>query len=187
MFGFRRYIRLLPRLILSLQGRQQSLSLGINPVDNAVPCDPHDNIIGSRLCDECVLSIDLNIFRNVESILCLLLQVCWQTIECLVSQIVRGTRNLRQFVSTLLIILPLIQVPLVWIDDYPCKVLKLYAAAPHFCLSVRNISQRIFEHVFPRMSWDHATVFAWGFFPTLVTHRSSRNTWFKLFFFCTPQ
>ena len=47
-----KYIVLTPKLILNPQGRQQSLSLGINPVDNAEPCYPHDNIVGSHLCDE---------------------------------------------------------------------------------------------------------------------------------------
>ena len=37
----------LPKLILSPQGRQQNLSLGINPIDNAEPCHPHDNIVSS--------------------------------------------------------------------------------------------------------------------------------------------
>ena len=47
MFGFRRYMRLHLRLILSAQG-----SLEMNPVDNAGPCYPQDNIVGSHLCDE---------------------------------------------------------------------------------------------------------------------------------------
>ena len=41
-----------PKLISSPQGRKQSLSLGINPIDNAVPCVPHDNIDDSHLCDD---------------------------------------------------------------------------------------------------------------------------------------
>ena len=51
MFDFQRYRRFLPRLILNPQGHQQHLSLGINPVDNAEPCCPHDNIVGSLSCD----------------------------------------------------------------------------------------------------------------------------------------
>ena len=54
MFGFQRYIRLLPRLILNPRRLQQNLSLGINPVDNTEPCCPHDNIVGSKFCDECM-------------------------------------------------------------------------------------------------------------------------------------
>ena len=61
---------------MSPQGLQQSLSLGINPVDNAEPCCPHDNIVGNRLCDECMKSILPNVCRKPESILRLLLQVC---------------------------------------------------------------------------------------------------------------
>ena len=66
MFGFRRFS---PRLTSSFQGRQQSLSLGINPVDNAEPCYPHDNIVGSHLCDECKKSILPIVCRLPESIL----------------------------------------------------------------------------------------------------------------------
>ena len=60
---------LTPRLILSPQGHQQNLSLGINPIDNAEPCYPHDNIVGSRLCDECLKLILPNVSRKPESIL----------------------------------------------------------------------------------------------------------------------
>ena len=45
---FRRYTEFTLRLISRLQGRQQSLSLGKNPMDNAVPCFPHDNIDGNH-------------------------------------------------------------------------------------------------------------------------------------------
>ena len=47
-----KYTRHLPMLISSPQSRQQSLSLETNPVNNAVACFPHDNIVGNRLCDE---------------------------------------------------------------------------------------------------------------------------------------
>ena len=43
---------LLPKLILSPQGRRQSLSLEINPVDNAEQSNPHDIIDDSQECDE---------------------------------------------------------------------------------------------------------------------------------------
>ena len=48
--------KILPKLILTPQGRQQNLSLGINPIDNAGPCYPHDSIVGGHLCDECMKS-----------------------------------------------------------------------------------------------------------------------------------
>ena len=32
---------------LSPQGRQQNLSLGTNSIDNAEPCYPHDNTVGT--------------------------------------------------------------------------------------------------------------------------------------------
>ena len=58
-----------PRLILNPQGHQQSLSLGINPIDNAEPCHPHDNIVGSHLCNECKKSTELNVCHELLSIL----------------------------------------------------------------------------------------------------------------------
>ena len=64
------------RLISSLQGRQQSLRLGLNPIYNAVPCCTHDNIVGIRLCDECKNSILLIVCHMPESILWLILQAC---------------------------------------------------------------------------------------------------------------
>ena len=45
--------QILPRLILCPQGHQQNLSLGIDTIDIAEPCYPHDNVGGSHLCDEC--------------------------------------------------------------------------------------------------------------------------------------
>ena len=91
MFGFQRYTRLRPRLILIPQGRKQSLSLGINPVDNAESCHPHDKIVGSHLCDECTKLILPNVCRKPESNLWLLLQNCWQTKECFIYQLVPST------------------------------------------------------------------------------------------------
>ena len=44
MFDFQRHIRFTLKLSLSPQSRQQNLSLGIIPIDNAEPCYPHDNI-----------------------------------------------------------------------------------------------------------------------------------------------
>ena len=40
---------------MKLEGHQQNLSLGMNPIDNAEPCYPHDNMVGSQ-CDECMKS-----------------------------------------------------------------------------------------------------------------------------------
>ena len=69
MFDFQRYIRFLPRLIVSPQGHQQNLSLGTDPIDNAEPCFPHDNIVGSHLCDECMTSNELSGCHKLPSIL----------------------------------------------------------------------------------------------------------------------
>ena len=54
MFDFQVNIRFLLRLIFKSCKSQQSLSLGMTPIDNAVPCYPHDNIVGSLECDECM-------------------------------------------------------------------------------------------------------------------------------------
>ena len=61
------YVRLHPKLILNPQGRQQRLSLGINPVNNAEPCCPHDNIAGDHLRDECMKSILPNVCHKLLS------------------------------------------------------------------------------------------------------------------------
>ena len=53
---------------LSPQGRQQNLSLGINPIDNAETCFPHGNTVGSHLCDECVKSNESNVGHKLLSI-----------------------------------------------------------------------------------------------------------------------
>ena len=52
--------RIPPRSVLGPQGRQKNLSLGINPIDNAELCYPHDNVASSHLCDECVKSNELS-------------------------------------------------------------------------------------------------------------------------------
>ena len=41
-------------LIANLQGLHQSLSLGVDPIDNAVRCFSHGGVDGSLLCDECM-------------------------------------------------------------------------------------------------------------------------------------
>ena len=69
MFYFQIYIKLLLMLISNLQDHQESLSLGINPVDNAVPHNPHDNIVDSLVYDECMRLILLFVCRMLESIL----------------------------------------------------------------------------------------------------------------------
>ena len=145
---------------LQLQGRQQSLSLGTIPIDNVVLHFPRDNSDGSLLYDECMKLILLIVCRKPESILWLLLQVCWQIIKCQVVLSVPDTSMSRQFVSILLTILQLIQVPLSWNGDHPSKDLRLSFTALSFCSPVRNISHRI---CWASPSMDHATVLAWGF------------------------
>ena len=47
----------LPEGFSSSQGLQENLSRETKPVDNAKQCCPHDKIVGSHLCDECMKSI----------------------------------------------------------------------------------------------------------------------------------
>ena len=54
-----------PKSILSPHGHQQNLSLGINPVDNAEPCCPHDNVDGSHISDECMMLILENVCHKL--------------------------------------------------------------------------------------------------------------------------
>ena len=88
MFYFQKYTRHFLRLIFNPQDHQHSLSLGTNPVHNAVPCVPRDNIVGNRLCDECKKSALLSVCHMLESILWVISQACWPTTRCQVVQIV---------------------------------------------------------------------------------------------------
>ena len=137
MFDFQKYTRL---LISSPQGRQQRLSLGADPIYNAVPCFPHDNSVGIRLCDECKKSVLLIFFHMLLSIWWLISQASWPTTECQVVQFVPGTSISRQFVSKLLTILQQTRVRPAWID----KDLKLCKVAPLSCLPVHSTARRNF-------------------------------------------
>ena len=53
-----------------------------NPIYSAVPCFPHDNIVGNRLCNECMKSILIVVCHMPESILWLILQACLRTTRC---------------------------------------------------------------------------------------------------------
>ena len=55
-FYIQRYVQFLPRSIFSVQGPQQSESLGIIPLHCVVLYYPHDNIVDSHSCDECTRS-----------------------------------------------------------------------------------------------------------------------------------
>ena len=81
-YDFQKYTRHPLRLALSPQGRQQSLSLETTPVSSVELHYPHDNAVGNRLCDECKKSVLLIICHMPASILWLILQACWLTIEC---------------------------------------------------------------------------------------------------------
>ena len=160
MFSFQKYTRFTPKLILSPQGRQQNLSLGINPIDNAELCYPHDNIARRHLCDECKRSSVPIIGHTLLSILWRIEQICLLSMGCLLYQFVLGTSISRKFVSIHRRILHLIHAPPSWIDDHPGKGLKLCTAALSF-LFASSKSQHF--GACPSISYDHATVFAWGF------------------------
>ena len=92
---------------------------------------------------------ELNVGHKLLSTLWLILQACWPTIECHVYQFVPGTSISTQFVSILVIILPLIQVLHSLNGDHPSKDLRNWFIALSFCSPIRNTSQRMFEHVLP--------------------------------------
>ena len=148
MFGFRICIRLTQKQLLSPPSLQQSLSLGINPSDTAEPCYPHDNIVGSHLCDECMKPILPNVC-HMPSISRLLLQVCWPTTECLVFRFVPSTSISTQFVSNFFGDSP-IDSSSSCLNRWSSKQgLELFLSAPLCCLPARNIVQHTFEHVLP--------------------------------------
>ena len=67
MFFSQRCTRHLLSLISNPRGHQHSLSLGTDQVCNAVPCLPHDNIVGNRLYVGCRKSILLVVCHNADS------------------------------------------------------------------------------------------------------------------------
>ena len=95
-------IKFTRKLISSLQGHQQNLSLGTDPIDNAGPCYPRGNVDVSLLCDECMKLILPVVGHKLVSIWWLIGQLC--SIECQVYQFVQSTSISIQSVSTLLII-----------------------------------------------------------------------------------
>ena len=64
MCDFSKCMRFHPKLIQSLQGRQQNLSLQINPIGSAEPCCPHDNIVSDHSCYECRKSSGASVLRT---------------------------------------------------------------------------------------------------------------------------
>ena len=175
MFDFQWYIRFHLMLTLSPQGRLQHQNLEINPIDNAEPCFPHDNIVGDHLCVECRKSKEPSVCHKLRSILWPHKQVCSLTKKCQVYLFVPNTSISRQFASILLIILQLIQAPAPWLDDHPSKDLKLCTSALAFCVPIHNVSTHFWAR--PSMSQNHATAFAWRF-----SHPSDSNISLYSFF-----
>ena len=95
MYDFRECTMFHLKWILNPQDYAQSLSLEINPIDNAEPCYRRENIVGSHLCGECMKSFLPIVCHMPASILWLVEQVWWLTIECQVSQFVPNTSILK--------------------------------------------------------------------------------------------
>ena len=76
----------------------------------------------------------------------------------------------------------LIWVLLSWSGDHPSKDLRLCITARSFCLPVRNISQRIFEHVPPCRRTT--LLFSCEAFPTLVIFQLLQQKLVIRTFFC---
>ena len=163
MFGFRKCTRPLSRgWILSPQGRQQNLSLGINRVDNAEPSYPHDNIVGSHLCNECMTDWPLNVgsTNSLQVQAFFFKTICEHTFDnspndssSLLELMINQART-SNFVHVLL-------CPFVCQFAISLNVflsMSFHVVGPRYCLCVR---------CFP----------PWWFFSC-----SSRNTWFKHFF-----
>ena len=152
MCYFQKYTGFAPRSILSPEGLQQCLSLGTNPVCSAVPCFPHDNIVGNRLCDECKKSVLLTVCHMPESILWLISQSCWLTTR----MSGRPIRATYKHVTTI----------------------SLWSCSTFLFASSQYRSTHFWSC--PSTLQDHATVCAWGFshpnnFPLL----QQKNTWLK--------
>ena len=150
MFDLRIFIRSHPRLISSPQRHQQSLSLGINPIDSAVLCYPHHNIGGIHSWNECRKFIVPVVCRMHESILWLHEPVCWLTIEC------QPTRaRYKHFIT---------------ICEHTSSFLSWWSSKQGLetlcnCSTfLFTSSQYISTHFFarPSISQDQATVFVWG-------------------------
>ena len=133
--------------MLSLQGPQQSLSLGIIPIDSAALYFTHDKIAYNHSCYECKRSNEPSVCHKLSSsILRLLVPVCLRTIECLVNQFAPNINMSGHFESILLTFLQFIPVPPPWSDGRRSKDLRLCTTALSFCLPVRSISQREITH-----------------------------------------
>ena len=131
------------RLILSPQGRQQSLSLGITHVCSAVLCSLHDNTGDSHSCDECRKSAflihfvthlasvftDHKMSRRPMPATCKHFKtICEQTSDNSPSD---SRSSCLKCLSS----------------KQGCETLQ--SCFLFFCLPMRSIAQRIFEHVLP--------------------------------------
>ena len=114
------------RLIQSLQNRPQCQSIWINPIDNGEPCFLHGNIVCHHSYDACKRSNEPSVCLKLQSILWLLVQICVQTMECLVYQFVPCT-------SMLLTVHQLFPALPPWSGGYPCKEWKLCTNAVSCC------------------------------------------------------
>ena len=110
-------------------------------IDGAEPCYPHDNIVSSHLCDECMILISLSVCH-------MLLSIWWLielTSECQNSELVPDTNISKQIVSKLWKILQLIQVPPTD-SSWTWNFAKLLC---HFVCQFTIFLNAFFEHVLP--------------------------------------
>ena len=125
--------RILPEVDLESSRSPAKLSVGVNPFNSAVQCFPHDNIVGSRLCDEFVKSNEPSVFFTSSCPLC----------DCS-SKFVYRPKNVYQLVQNTSIWRHVVGI----FDTSPtdssssCSVLFFFRQVP-------NILQRTFPHVHP--------------------------------------
>ena len=93
----------------------------------------HDNVVGVHLREESVRSILSIVCRMPGFIFWLLLQVCWHHRMSGGPPIHAKYKHFWHNLWANLWILRLIEALLVWIDDHPCKDLKLCLTAPLSC------------------------------------------------------
>ena len=91
--------RFRPMLISSLLRHQQNQKLEIIPIYIVVLCFPHDNIVCTHMCDECMKSIDSGVCHRPWSMLWLIVQAYLLTIEYHVVQFLPSISILEQFES----------------------------------------------------------------------------------------
>ena len=125
--------RIPPEVDFETSKSQQSLSIEIIPIYNAVLYFPHGNAVCHHSCYECNKSSEPSVCHKLSSILWQLVPVCLQTKECQVYQYVTNTSIWENFESILMAILQQIPILLRYIDGHQGMELRLCKAAELFC------------------------------------------------------